>query len=180
MLPSISELQPILHTKFRRKSDRLFVMAQMYSPRSTATGGVELPFRLVRAGPKSIIKAGDVLLAAKGRKYLLAYVGVEEDGSGGASVYKAVELDRTGVVYRTADVLDPITKRTNKTLTSAGWIDYAQEPRKPQEDTQRIQYDGYDIYTDFPLQVGDNIDKKKVVQQAEIRLGVTWARLRDA
>jgi hypothetical protein len=180
MLPSVSNLQPILHTRFRRKSDRLFVMAQMYSPRSTATGGLELPFRICRAGPKSIIKAGDVLLGSKGQKYLLAYVGTEEDGSYGATVYKAVELTKTGVVYRTTDVLDPNTKRTNKSLTSAGWIDYAQEPRRQNEDTGRIQYDTYEIYTDYPLKVGDNIDKNKVVEQAEIRLGVTWARMRDA
>ena len=179
MLPKLGPLQQILNTRFKRKSDGMLVMAQFYAPRSSATGGVEDPYRVVRVGPKSVVRPGDVLIGATKKKYLLLRGGSEErDGIDGI-IYKTIELDRQAEVFRTLSVSDPITKRTNTSLVSAGKMDYASTPTRQGEDSLRIQYDNYDILTDFKLLVGDSIDKNKIVQQAETRLGVVWARMRD-
>lgn len=180
MLPSLGITQQILNTRFTRKADGRFIMAQFMAPRHTATGGVEDPYRLVRAGRRSIAQPGDVLVDGK-RKYLLIRGGVEELAPGADSVvFKALELDRVAKVYRSQKVLDPITKRTDDTLALVGCMDYAATPLKQQEDTLRIQYDAYEIITDFPLLIGDSIDQTKIIQQSESRLGVTWAKMRDA
>ena len=179
MLPKLGPLQQILNTRFTRKADGMLVMAQFYAPRTTATGGVEDPYRVVRVGPKSVVKPGDVLIGGNKNKYLILRGGAEErDGIDGI-IYKTIELDRCGEIFRTVKTTDPITKRTNETLSLVGKIDYAATPSRQGEDSMRIQYDNYEILTDFKLLVGDSVDKTKVVQQAETRLGVTWARMRD-
>lgn len=178
MLPKLGGTQTILNTRFKRKSDGRFIMAQFYAPRQTATGGVEDPYRIVRASPKSILKAGDVLISGK-RKYLIIRGGAEERAGVDGLVFKALELDRTGKVWRTVDVVNDITKRTDKVPQCVGDIDYAATPMRQEEDVVRIQYDHYEFLTDFQLLKGDSLDKNKVVQQVETRLGVTWARMRD-
>lgn len=179
MLPKLGPLQQLLNTRFKRKSDGMLVMAQFYAPRTTATGGVEDPYRVVRVGPKSVVKPGDVLVGANKKKYLILRGGSEERDGIDGTIYKTIELDRRAEIFRNTTMVDPITKRSNSSLTSFGFMDYAATPTRQGEDTIRIQYDNYEVLTDFPLQLGDSVDKKKVVQQAEIRLGVTWARMRD-
>lgn len=179
MLPNLGDVQQVLNTRFKRKSDGRFIMAQMYAPRHSATGGVEDPFRIVRVSPKSPMKAGDVLVSGM-KKYLVVRGGVEElSGGSGNAVFKAIELDRSAVVSRSTKQLDSITKRTNDVLAPVGTMDYAATPMRQQEDVTRIQYDHYEILTDFNLEIGDTIDGNKVVQQKETRLGVTWGRMRD-
>lgn len=180
MLPKIGSVQQIINTPFKRKSDGRSIMAQFHAPRHTATGGVQDPFRLVRTGNKSILKPGDVLIGGSKKKYLIIRGGVEENYGADSGVFKAVELDHVARVYRAQKVLDSITKRTNDILVDLGAMDYAQTPLNQAEDMMRIQYDHYEILTDFPLLIGDSIDKLKIVQQCETRLGVTWARMRDA
>lgn len=153
-------------------------MAQFFSPKHSTTGDLADPYRVVRVGPKSPLQAGDVLVH-QNRKYLMLYTGADEASFPGATVFKALELDQTAQIYRKTKTLDPITKRTNETDTLVGWMDYAAEPTRQAEDSLRIQYNNYEILTDFDIRVGDLVDKKLIVQQVEIRQGITWARMRD-
>ncbi len=178
-LPKLGPLQQILNTRFKRKSDGQYIMAQFFAPRSSATGGVEDPYRVVRVGPKSKLRNGDVLVGASGKKYLMLRGGSEERAGIDGTIYKILELDRTANVWRTTKTTDPISKQTVQTPTLIGPMDYAATPLRQEEDVLRIQYDHYEILTDFPLLIGDSIDQKMLVQQKENRLGVTWARMKD-
>ena len=178
-LPRLGAYQPIFNTRFKRKSDSRFVMAQMLSPKTGTAGGLELQYRLVRVSPKSPLIAGDVILSV--RKYLLLDSGREERQGPDYAVFKAVELDRSTTVMRGTKTTDTITKRVNETLASVGTMDYAEVPLRQEEDTLRIQSDHYEILTDFPLQVGDKlVNSSRVVHQVEKRYGAYWAKVRDA
>lgn len=169
-IPSVKRIAKLLTARFKTSTGQ-YVMGQLFPPKISAVGGLSDPYRPFRTAEGSKLKAGDVIIGANSRRYLLIDNGVADQGELVFFTFRALELDKQDVLQRAVISVDPITKRTKEELTPLSTIWYADQPLRALEDSFRIPTPQYNFITHYAVQVGDVLGDYEITR-VEHQLGI--------
>lgn len=176
-LPGLGRVSAMFREKFHLENGLAFT-GQLSPPRNRTSSDFTDPRRVLYVGPKSVVKAGDVMKTLTDARYLIMNNGEAEHNQNlQYKTFKLVPVYEQRSWKRESASVDPHSFRSRpNTMVELGnpWV-YI-EPMRDFEDTLRVQTPRERVVTNVELKVGDLLGQQ-VVKTVAMRLGVYVAEI---